>query len=123
MFSCSVTRTISAAHHNGPPDNKCHRNHGHDWGIYVSFDYDEADLDQYGWGPDFGKIKTVLDSFDHQDLNEMPEFEGRPPSSENFALVLAQLLSNEVGIRPKMLSIDEGNGNTINWYAGDDDDE
>jgi 6-pyruvoyl-tetrahydropterin synthase len=113
-------RTISAAHHNGPDGNKCQRNHGHDWGIHVTFEYGEEDLDAYGWGPDFGKIKKVLDSFDHQDLNTLDQFHGKPASAEHFALVLVQALSDAVGMRPNYLSVDEGNGNTIQWSPDDD---
>jgi 6-pyruvoyl-tetrahydropterin synthase len=121
-YHSSVERTISAAHHNGPDGNKCQRNHGHDWHIEVGFTFTRKQLDNYGWGPDYGTVKKVIDDFDHQDLNEHPEFriQDLPPSSENFAYILAQLLTNETGFEPEYVTVDEGNGNSVTYHPNED---
>jgi 6-pyruvoyltetrahydropterin/6-carboxytetrahydropterin synthase len=119
MYRATVDRQISAGHYNGPEGNKCRTQHGHDFQIHVEFIYGREDLDQWGWGPDFGTIKKVIDRFDHKNFNDMPEFANDPPSTENFCLVLTQALSNEVGMRPVLVTIKEGNANTIEFYPSE----
>jgi 6-pyruvoyl-tetrahydropterin synthase len=113
VFQARVERTISAAHHNGPKDSKCHLNHGHDWGVKVQFKYFYPELNQYGWGPDFGLVKKVLDRYDHQDLNLM--MVGIPPSAENFAVELYDTLYKETAWQPEWVEVDEGNGNSVRY--------
>lgn len=116
-WTSRVERVISAAHHNGPEGNKCHNNHGHDWRVIVQFSYGE--VNEYGWGPDFGAIKLIIDFFDHGvggDLNE--KLAPNPPSAENFAKELYERLANFFGFPPDFVRVHEGHGNSVtyqNW--------
>lgn len=116
MFIARVARTVSAAHHNGPDGNKCQRNHGHDWQIELEIAYHADDLDEYGWGPDFGRIKRVLDAYDHHDLNEV--ITKHPPSAERFAMTLVADVEAEFEGRYRVhrIVVHEGNANTIEYF-------
>lgn len=111
-FTARVERSISAAHHNGPPGSRCRTNHGHDWFIVVEIEYTESELDGYGWGPDFGAVKRVLDAFDHKDLNEIMQ---EPSSSENFALRIFNAVRQATTFTPKSVEVNEGNGNRVTY--------
>jgi|SRR5688572_31036232 len=119
MYRAVVERQISAGHYNGPEGNKCRRQHGHDFGIRVEFIYGPNDLDEWGWGPDFGVIKKVIDSYDHNNLNDLPQFANVPPSTENLCESLAAQLHGETGYLPVLIVIKEGNGNTIEYYPNE----
>lgn len=117
MFTSRVERTISAAHRNGPEGGKCARNHGHDWKITVEFSYEDDQVDQYGWGPDFGLVKLVLDGYDHQDLND--KMKDQAASAENFAKVLYAELHKTTGFAPDFVQVYEGNGNSVTYFDSD----
>lgn len=107
MWTSSVERVIAAAHSNGPVGQKCYNKHGHDFTIVVEFSYEL--VDEFGWGPDFGKIKKLIDAFDHQDLNvHLPH-----PSAELFAKHLFELFTQAFGIAPNWVSVSEGKGNNV----------
>jgi 6-pyruvoyl-tetrahydropterin synthase len=115
MFIARVERTISAAHHNGPPGSKCANNHGHDWHFVIRMIVYDEDLDEHGWGVDFTVIKQVLDLYDHKDLNEMFE----PASAEIFARIIAENLQEVTKRWPLSVEVSEGNGNYMTWMADD----
>jgi len=113
MFTAHVRRTIGAAHHNGPPGHKCLTNHGHSWVIDVEISYPEERLSEYGWGPDFGVIKSILDSYDHQDLNEMMA----KPSAEFFSKTLFHLIAERTSFTPDWVKVAEGpEGNEVTYF-------
>ena len=112
MFVLNVSRQIEAAHHNGPPGNRCQTNHGHSWLISVQFTYTDANLNAFGWGPDFGKIKAIIDAYDHKDLNQELSI---PPSAENFAKTIFDRLHVELGFIPDWVEIEEGKGNKVRY--------
>lgn len=114
-FTSRVERVISAAHHNGPPESRCRNNHGHDWKIIVEFTYTK--LNEFGWGPDFGDIKQIIDYFDHGvggDLNV--KLAPKPPSAENFAEDIYRRLAEWFGKAPDFVEVHEGNGNSVRYY-------
>lgn len=115
MFTSRIERQIEAAHHNGPPGNKCEFNHGHSWTVIVTFEYDDMSLDAYGWGPPFGLVKEIIDQFDHKDLNEM--LDGRKPSAENFSKYLYYEIMGKTGVRPASVQLFEGKGNSVTFTA------
>lgn len=112
-WTSTVERVIAAAHHNGPPGHKCTTNHGHDFRIVVEFTYTE--VDDIGWGPDFGKIKKLIDAFDHQDLNMHMVH----PSAELFAKFLFDLFKQAFGVTPNFVSVAEGKDNTVVYRRTD----
>lgn len=115
-FTSRVERELSAGHSNGPPEGKCFRFHGHDFGIVVEITYGESMLDQYGWGPDFSKIKAVLDTFgDHQPLNEV--MAPIPASAENIAKWLFDAIYSVTRFLPDFVSVSEGHGNKVTYYG------
>lgn len=120
MFTSRVERTISAAHHNGPPGNRCENNHGHDWHIVIELRYEEADLNEYGWGPDFGSIKKLIDEYDHGvngDLNLM--LAPLPPSAENLAKALWERCRIRFALLPLSVTVHEGKGNSVTYTEDD----
>jgi 6-pyruvoyltetrahydropterin/6-carboxytetrahydropterin synthase len=81
---------FDAAHHlpSLPEGHKCRRPHGHTY--YVTICLGASSLSGPGFVTDFGDLapfKTFLDNtLDHQDLNEVLDFE---PTSERLAEFLA----------------------------------
>lgn len=111
MFTSQVERQFEAAHHNGPEHNRCHNNHGHTWKVLVEFEYDE--LNNWGWGPDFGVVKQIIDRLDHSDLNAFMKF----PSAENVAKFLWTHFNDAFPrARVNFIQIREGGGNTVRYY-------
>jgi 6-pyruvoyl-tetrahydropterin synthase len=118
MYESRVVRQIEAAHHNGPPGHKCEVNHGHTWGITVVFQYTNESVsnDTYGWGPEFGAVKKIIDQYDHQDLND--KFgPGIPPSAENLARVLYDQFVIQLGASVKYVQVNEGSGNSVRYLG------
>lgn len=115
MFESRVERQIEAAHHNGPEGGRCFNNHGHTWKITAVFQYgnDIVANSPYGWGPDFGDIKAVIDEYDHKDLNT--KMTTIPPSAENFARVLYDQLTIKTGLAPWYVEVHEGGGNSVRY--------
>jgi 6-pyruvoyltetrahydropterin/6-carboxytetrahydropterin synthase len=65
-------------------------------------------LDDTGILLDFGVIKSLINEFDHKNLNDMPEFEDINPTAENLAIVWADALTHELllrGIPAKVVSV------------------
>lgn len=84
MYTTVVTRSIGAAHRNGPPGGRCDTMHGHTWKFTVTLSMLNRMLDEYGWSVDFGAIKSLIDRWDHQTLNTFTTL----PSAENLAKML-----------------------------------
>jgi GNAT superfamily N-acetyltransferase len=59
-----------------------------------------ACLDEAGMALDFSQLKKktriLLEKLDHQNLNDIPPFNGINPSSENIALYLFNLLTEDL---------------------------
>jgi 6-pyruvoyltetrahydropterin/6-carboxytetrahydropterin synthase len=87
VFHVAKSFEFSAAHHNANADGPCSKNHGHNW--EVLFIFSGKMLDNRAWLVGFDEIrmelKPLVDSLDHQDLNEVLPFN---PSSENIAAYL-----------------------------------
>lgn len=116
-----MERQFEAAHHNGPEHSRCHNNHGHTWKVKVELEYDS--LDQYGWGPDFGVVKQVIDRFDHTDLNDYM----KSPSAENVAVFLTENLNSAFATHPgnvrvRQVEVGEGGGNFVTFIPAVIDD-
>ncbi len=87
MYDIFIKTHFAGAHHlrNYPGD--CEKPHGHNWKVDVTVRATE--LDQCGMGIDFKVlkkiVKEVIDKLDHNDLNTLPAFQEKNPSSEHIA--------------------------------------
>jgi 6-pyruvoyltetrahydropterin/6-carboxytetrahydropterin synthase len=99
MMSVSLQCHFDAAHQLALPyDSPCNRRHGHRYDVEVTC---SAETLEHGMVIDFNVLRSVVDEFDHCDLNERPEFSvtGLATTAENIAIVLARKLEAAVGPR------------------------
>jgi 6-pyruvoyltetrahydropterin/6-carboxytetrahydropterin synthase len=87
MYVISVEDTFDAAHCLPDYEGSCKRLHGHTYRVQIEFMC--ADVDESGMAIDFRQAKQLLRStleyFDHQYINDLPEFSNRIPTAENIA--------------------------------------
>ncbi|MGB3221765.1 MAG: 6-carboxytetrahydropterin synthase QueD [Desulforhopalus sp.] len=101
MFDIFIDTHFAGAHHLRDYPGDCENPHGHNWKVKVTVR--ATQLDQYGMGIDFKVlkkiVKEVIDKLDHHDLNTLPYFKDRNPSSEHIAKFIfddvSSLLSND----------------------------
>lgn len=87
-FTLRIRQRFEAAHHlrsyRGAPEPV----HGHTWTVEVALEAER--LDDEGMGFDFvaarGALADVVARFDHRDLNSVPPFDLRTPTTENIAI-------------------------------------
>ena len=98
MYELDITREFSAAHKLRGYDGLCSNLHGHNWTVQVFIR--AVKLDSIGIAADFTVIKreltAILAEFDHKYLNELPEFQGINPTSENIARIIFEKLAPAV---------------------------
>lgn len=87
MFEVKIESHFAAAHHLLNYEGECEHQHGHNWKVEV---YAQGiNLDKSNILIDFKllkkKLNEVLDLLDHKDLNELPFFKDKSPSSELIA--------------------------------------
>jgi len=96
MFDIFVRTHFSAGHHLREYPGNCEKPHGHNWKIEVTIRAFE--LDDLGMAIDFrvakDAVKKVIDTLDHRDLNEHPDFLDKNPSSENIAVFIFENLKD-----------------------------
>jgi 6-pyruvoyltetrahydropterin/6-carboxytetrahydropterin synthase len=87
MYTVSSQAHYDAAHFLRHHDGKCRRLHGHRYVVEAAVQ--AAELNEAGIAFDFSDLKRVLrelaEELDHQNLNELPQFEGIETSAENQA--------------------------------------
>jgi 6-pyruvoyltetrahydropterin/6-carboxytetrahydropterin synthase len=87
MFEVTIEETFSSGHALRNYRGKCENVHGHNYRCQVTIE--GAELDHIGLLVDFVELKkvvhVVLDSMDHQWLNDFPPFDVINPSAENMA--------------------------------------
>ncbi len=100
MFEIFIKTHFAGAHHLRDYPGDCEKPHGHNWKIEVAVR--ATALDQCGMGIDFKVLKKIVgatvDKLDHNDLNTLPYFQDRNPSSEH----IARFIYEEV--RPQLTS-------------------
>jgi len=96
MFDIFIKTHFAGAHHLRDYPGDCEKPHGHNWKVKVTVKATE--LDKLGMGIDFKVLKKhvgeVIDTLDHQDLNEHPSFQDRNPSSEFIAVYIYDQLKD-----------------------------
>jgi len=102
MFELAVEDSFDAAHALRGYDGPCENLHGHTWKVKVFLQGDK--LNEIGLLEDFKNIKkhlkTILDEFDHTNLNDLALFQKINPSSEN----LAKIIYDKMGVSLKGIS-------------------
>ena len=87
MYDIFIKTHFAGAHHLRDYPGDCEKPHGHNWKVEVTVRATE--LDQCGMGIDFKIlkkiVKEVIDQLDHNDLNTLPAFLEKNPSSEHIA--------------------------------------
>lgn len=96
MFELSVDSHFAAAHCLRGYVGDCGRLHGHTWGVTVTIcARNNPDL---GMAIDFktisARLEEIVSRFDHQTLNDLPEFSTLNPTAENIARLLYEHLSD-----------------------------
>jgi 6-pyruvoyltetrahydropterin/6-carboxytetrahydropterin synthase len=98
MYEISVESTFSAAHRLKNYQGPCEKLHGHNWLVRAKVRCET--LDVAGLGIDFrvlkGHLRTILNQFDHSDLNLVLDPLGINPSSENIARYIFEELEEEL---------------------------
>jgi len=98
MFHIFIKSHFSAGHHLRNYPGNCERPHGHNWKVEVTVA--ATGLDHLGMGIDFRTVKNgvskVLETLDHYDLNEHPDFQAVNPSSENIAVYIFNKLQGDL---------------------------
>lgn len=98
MFEIDIQKEFSAAHQLRGYDGNCANLHGHNWTVQV-FIRAHA-LDSIGIALDFKKLKQVvnevLDTLDHHNLSELPQFKEHNPTSEYLACYICNEISQRV---------------------------
>jgi len=113
MFVLTKEVTIEAAHRLPDHPGKCVNLHGHSWDVTVVLF--SKKLNENGMVADFGEIKRLVEHYDHKMLNEMIPFESGeyPPTSENFALLIANECLAKFVIERVEVSVKETKGSTV----------
>lgn len=87
MYKLNVISSFASAHKLNGYNGLCQNLHGHNWKVRLCVKCDQ--LDEIGMAMDFGILKeslnSLLETLDHQYLNELPAFQAMNPTSENLA--------------------------------------
>jgi len=98
MYQISVQTYFSAAHFLRHYKGKCENLHGHNWKVEVTVS--TPTLDKADMAIDFLVLKqkthSVIEQFDHSNLNDSNYFSELNPSSENIAALIFKLLAEEL---------------------------
>jgi 6-pyruvoyltetrahydropterin/6-carboxytetrahydropterin synthase len=98
MFDIFIDTHFAGAHHLRDYPGDCENPHGHNWKVKVTVRATE--LDRYGMGIDFKVLKKIvkeaIDKLDHHDLNTLPYFQDRNPSSEHIATFIFDDVSSQL---------------------------
>jgi len=98
MFDIFIKTHFAGAHHLREYPGDCEHPHGHNWKVEVTVRATE--LDELGMGIDFKilkkEVKKVIDQLDHHDLNTLPAFSEKNPSSEHIAMFIFENLARQL---------------------------
>ena len=125
MFEIRVKEEFEAAHRVAGYPGKCDRLHGHSW--IVEAVVRGKQLDHLGMLVDFkavkGTLKEILDTLDHQYLNEMEPFaSGMNPTAEHLAkhiyekMASSALLADKKAARLSAITVWESPRSSVTYF-------
>ncbi len=98
MFDIFIKTHFAGAHHLRDYPGDCEHPHGHNWKVEVTVR--AMQLDELGMGIDFKilkkEVKKIIDQLDHHDLNDLPAFRDKNPSSEHIAKFIYDNLDKRI---------------------------
>ncbi len=98
MYDIFIKTHFAGAHHLRDYPGDCEHPHGHNWKVEVTVRANE--LDRLGMGIDFKvlkkEVKKIIDMLDHHDLNDLPAFREKNPSSEHIAMFIFDNLETQL---------------------------
>jgi 6-pyruvoyltetrahydropterin/6-carboxytetrahydropterin synthase len=109
-YIAKIDREISASHQlkGDIYTEKCKSLHGHNYKIHIELSCSEL---KNGMVIDFGEVKSIVDKYDHKNLNDFIE----QPTAE----MIAQTLYNDLvavcenRVKIESISVQETTGNTV----------
>ncbi len=118
MFEVMVKAEFSSAHRLRGYEGKCENLHGHNWAVEATVA--SRDLDNKGLLIDFrvlkGKLKEIMNDLDHKNLNDLPAFKVKNPTSENIAKYIYDRLK-EGGIALSRVSVWESSSSCASYFG------
>lgn len=107
MYDVVIDEDISASHRLTGYQGGCENLHGHNWRVRLEVSAEE--LDRLGLAVDFTVLKDLLhdiiQAYDHTYLNELPDFAGLNPTSENLARIVYQRCRSRLQALDRRLAI------------------
>lgn len=117
MYEVKVMSNFSAAHRLKGYKGKCENLHGHNWRVELIVS--SKTLDKSGLLVDFRVLKerlnNIIERLDHTNLNELPQFTKKNPTSENIAKFIFDMLKKDA-VSPQGISVWESD-NTSATYS------
>jgi len=121
MYRLKVITSFAAAHNLNNYQGECENLHGHNWRVEVSVTAGE--LDKAGLCIDFkilkSEAKELLARLDHKYLNELEQFAGLSPSSENISKLIFTELSKKINndnVKVEMITVWESDFACASYY-------
>lgn len=122
MYELSVRTHFSAAHRLRGHQGACANQHGHNWSVEIFIR--GRSLDKLGMLVDFAELKqaakATMDRLDHSDLNKLPEFKKRNPTSEQIAKWLFETLAaalDNTDRRVACVRVSETEGTSASYWS------
>ena len=98
MFQVFIKTHFSSAHFLRNYPGNCEHLHGHNWDVEVVVASNR--LNDIDVAIDFRDLKrivaAIIDKLDHRNLNDLPEFSKKNPSSERLAEFIFKRLQEEL---------------------------
>lgn len=121
MYEIAIEDTFDAAHCLRDYDGACSRLHGHTYHVRAAFRF--KTLGASGLALDFREAKSVLRSaleyFDHQYINDLPEFSIQNPSAESIAKLIFDRVKSSVP-QTYSISVRETPTSCATYFEDDD---
>ena len=99
MYKVFIKTHFSSAHYLRNYPGNCEHLHGHNWDVTVFVKAE--DLNEIDVAIDFRDLKRIvaeiISELDHKNLNELPQFSIKNPSSERLARYIYERLEDKLG--------------------------